>query len=71
MKETLSIACLGLALAGLLAVGIMNPSAPHATTASADSTGVVFTPAVADTYRGMIFLYVALFTPASIWIMRK
>ncbi len=23
-----------------------------------------------DTYRGMIFLYVALFTPASIWIMR-
>src|SRR5436190_6125570 len=23
-----------------------------------------------DTYRGLIFLYVALFTPASIWIMR-
>ncbi|HEY8026266.1 MAG TPA: carbohydrate ABC transporter permease, partial [Burkholderiaceae bacterium] len=23
-----------------------------------------------DSYRGMIFLYVALFTPASIWIMR-
>ena len=24
-----------------------------------------------DTYRGVIFLYVALFTPASIWIMRS
>jgi subtilase family serine protease len=48
MKRTLLIACLGLALAGLLAIGIMSTSVPIATIRSADLTGTVFTPAVAE-----------------------
>ena len=48
MKRTISIACLAVVLVGMFALGPMSPSAPVATTTSANSTGTVFMPAVAD-----------------------
>src|SRR6266478_5346647 len=47
MKRTISIACLAVVFVGVLALGLMSP-ARVATTTSADSTGTVFMPAVAD-----------------------
>src|SRR5213083_20269 len=48
MKRTISIACLAVVLAGMLALDLMSPSTPVVTTTSANSTGTVFVPAVAD-----------------------
>ena len=48
MKRTLSIACLTVVLAGTLALGPLSPSVPVAATKSANSTGTVFVPAVAE-----------------------
>ena len=48
MKRMISIACLAVVLVGMLALGLMSPSAPVATTTAADSTGTVFMPAVAE-----------------------
>jgi subtilase family serine protease len=48
MKRLTSIACLAVVLAGVLALGLMSPSAPVATTAAANSTRTVFMPAVAE-----------------------
>jgi subtilase family serine protease len=48
MKRIISIACLAIVLVGMLALGLMSPSARVATTTAAHSAGTVFMPAVAD-----------------------